>query len=68
MEESRTKIELMIINWVDEILTTYLSEDMKKKMIYNGLKAYVEKSVNDKLISSTEQEIALDIIEKYKIN
>lgn len=68
MEEDRVKIELMIMNWIDEILTTYFSDAMKKKVIYDGLKAYVEKSVNEKLISSTEQKIALDIIEKYKVN
>ena len=68
MEESRTKIELLIMNWIDEILTAYLSEDMKKKIIYDGLKAYVKKAVSEKSISSAEQEIALDIIEKYKVN
>lgn len=68
MEKDRVKIELMIMNWIDEIVTIYFSEDMKKKVIYDGLKAYVEQSVNEKLISSTEQEIALDIIEKYKVN
>lgn len=65
MEEERTRIELMIINWVSEILTAYYSEDTKNKMIYDTLKAYVDRSVKEKLISSTEEKIALDIIEKY---
>ena len=67
MEENRASIELMIINWVSEILSTYYSEEMRNKIIYDGLKAYIDKSVEEKLISSTEERIALDIIEKYKV-
>lgn len=68
-EESRAKIELLIINWIDEILTMYYSENMKKKMIYEVLKAFVDNSVKENLISSTEEKIALDIIEeRYKFN
>ncbi len=66
MEENRASIELMIINWINEILSTYYSEEMKNKILYDGLKAYIDKSVEEKLISSTEKSIALDIIEKYK--
>lgn len=68
MEESRAKIYLMIINWTDTILTTYYSEDTKSKVLYEGLKAFVQKSVQENAISSAEAIIALDIIEKYKVN
>lgn len=69
IEKSRAKIELLIINWIDEILTMYYSENMKKKMIYDGLKAFVDNSVKENLISSTEEKIALDIIEeRFKLN
>lgn len=66
MEGNRASIELMIINWINEILSTYYSEEMKNKILYDGLKACIDKSVEEKLISSTEESIALDIIEKYK--
>lgn len=61
-------MELLIMQLRSEVEEIYLTKEFKEKVINNTVKESLHKLLDEKKISSTEYQEALDILKRYEVN
>lgn len=61
-------MELLIMQLRSEVEEIYLTKEFKEKIINNTVKESLHKLLDEKKISSTEYQEALDILKRYEVN
>ena len=61
-------MELLIMQLRSEVEEIYLTKEFKEKITNNTVKESLHKLLDEKKISSTEYQEALDILKRYEVN
>lgn len=67
-EKMEATMELLIMQLRSEVEEIYLTKEFKEKIINNTVKESLHKLLDEKKISSTEYQEALDILKRYEVN
>ena len=67
-EDMEATMELLIMQLRSEVEEIYLTKEFKEKIINNTVKESLHKLLDEKKISSTEYQEALDILKRYEVN
>lgn len=60
-------MEMLIMLLRNEAEEKYLSEECKEKVIQEAVKSILKENFQKNKISSTEYELALDILKRYEV-